>query len=353
MTLEDQVSALNEHFFFKEFTYSDNTFSPRPSTELELADSIIWIDDMLIVFQLKGRQISSTTSPDRERSWFHRKVVSLGTKQIRDTVNYLNIHRHIVIKNHRGHEFELDTTRINTIHKIVSYLGSPILPQICRQKKHHNSRTLGTIHLIPAHDYLGIVRTVLTPYELSDYLHFRKQLIDEWGDIIAPLPESALVGQYLTGQLHARPTLDFIDVLESLDHRADEWDMSGIIDRFPDRITEDNSPTDYYSIVTELAKLTRSELREYKMRLQLSMEESGSVTPVAPYRMAVSRTNCAFVFVPVPKHSSPWRRQGLVNFTLACKYDLRMRKCIGVSVVVEDAGSFSAGVVLHGTSMEA
>ena len=78
MTFEEDIANFNEHFFFKEFTYSRSTFSPSPSTELELADSLIWLDRLAIVFQLKERGIRGPTTPHDEERWFDRKVVSPG-----------------------------------------------------------------------------------------------------------------------------------------------------------------------------------------------------------------------------------------------------------------------------------
>ena len=79
MTFEGDIASLNEHFFFEEFTYSTNTFRPGPSTELELADSIIWLDDMLVVFQLKERGKIGKTSPDREASPLPARTVRFFT----------------------------------------------------------------------------------------------------------------------------------------------------------------------------------------------------------------------------------------------------------------------------------
>ena len=64
MTFESDIASLNEHFFFKAFTYSTNTFGPSPSTQLELADSIVWLGDTVIVFQLKERDVSTATTLD-------------------------------------------------------------------------------------------------------------------------------------------------------------------------------------------------------------------------------------------------------------------------------------------------
>jgi hypothetical protein len=53
MSFEVDISQFNEHFFFREFTFSKNTFRPSPAKEVELADNIVWLDDLVVVFQLK------------------------------------------------------------------------------------------------------------------------------------------------------------------------------------------------------------------------------------------------------------------------------------------------------------
>ena len=68
MTFEKDINKLNEDFFFKEFTYSTATFRPHPSKEIELADGIIWLDEILVVFQLKERQLSTPTKSTREEN---------------------------------------------------------------------------------------------------------------------------------------------------------------------------------------------------------------------------------------------------------------------------------------------
>ena len=341
MTFEREIASLNEHFFFEEFTYSTNTFSPNPSTELELADSIIWLDDMLVLFQLKEREKIGKTSPDQEAKWFEKKVIGVGTRQVRDSVNYLDAHRSIRLRNHRGHEFEVRRDTIAGMHKVICYLGNDRLPETCRRKKFHRSRTAGTIHVIAAHDYLGIVRTVLTPFELSEYLAFRQELIEKWGDAVSPVPEPALVGQYLKGDADTKPGPAFVDVLAALEHRANKWDMSGIIKQFAERVTTDGPATEYYAILKELAKLKRNELREFKTRFRLSMEKCRSGEYALPYRMASPRTDCGFVFIPLTQDVVEVRQRGLMNLTLACKYDLKVPKCVGVSFCPEDGGWYS------------
>ena len=341
MTFQEELSELSAHFFFREFSFSKNTFRPTPNNEVELADHILWIDDAIVVFQVKERQVEGETTPERETRWFERKVVSLATKQIRDTLTYLEANEQIQVKNHRGHRRSIEASRLSAIHKVVCYLPNDVLPAERRSSKFHNSRMAGTVHLIAGNDYLGIVRTLLTPAEFSEYIGFREELIQRWGQGVNDAPEIALVGQYLSGNADTPPTLAFADYVRTLEDRIDEWDMSGVIRHFPERVTTNNEPTDYYPIVSEIAKLKRNELREFKKRFKMSMEKSRSGEFVQPYRIACPRTSCAFLFIPIETELIEYRREGLMNLTYACKYDLKVPKCIGLSFAPEENGWYS------------
>ena len=340
MRFEEGVGQFNEYFFFREFTFSNNTFRPDPKEELELADNIIWLDNVLIVFQLKERKSPVRTTAEAEERWFNNKVQRQATRQMRNTLRYLRDQKEIELRNHAGHTSCLRPSEIDTIHKVVCYLADAALPQSLRLQKCHRSRTGGLVHLISYDDYLGIVRTLLTPPEVADYLSFRERVIERWEPEVAALPEQALVGQYLHGNVELRPSIEFTTNLSALDHRIEEWDMSSLIKLFPSRITGGDS-TEYYCIVTEIAKLMRNELRQFKIRFRLAMEMARSGTFALPYRMACPRTECGFVFVPLVDEFIPDRQQGLINLTLACKYDLRLPKCIGVSFAPEDGGWYS------------
>jgi hypothetical protein len=342
MAFEDNIAVLNEHFFFQEFTYSKATFRPEPGKEVELADSLLWIGRGAVVFQLKEREVLQHTTPNEELAWFKRKVLRNGTRQVRDTVSYLRENASIDLTNHRGHEVTLCGNRLETLHKLVVYLPSDKLPQQCRRIKHHLSRTAGLIHLIPANDYLGIVETLLTPAELMDYLQYRAALITRWPCETEELQEPVLVGHYLHGNLEERPGLMHYGYLQTLTHETEAWDISGIIKVFADRITTAGEKTDYYPIVSAIAELKRNELSEFKKRFVLSIEKAKANEFVQPYRMAIPRTGCGFIFIPLTAEFIPKRQVGLQNFTMAHKYDQKMPRCVGVSFAPDSDGWYLA-----------
>jgi len=264
MTFQDQLNDLNRLYFFREFAFARTRFTPAGGTELELADSLILLGDDLMAFQAKARDAGDPTDPSREARWFDRKILGKATKQVRDTLRYLDDHHPVPVFNHRGHRRELSPTGLGRVHKLVCYEAAPSLPEAQRNVRYHLSSTAGLIHLLPAADYLGIVRALLTPAELFDYLDFRAELIARWPDHVRGLPEPALVGQYLVGNAEALPGVQHIEALRRLRHDIDRWDISGILHNFADRIVSPEADELYYPIVTELAKLKRNELAEFK-----------------------------------------------------------------------------------------
>lgn len=89
----------------------------------------------------------------------------------------------------------------------------------------------------------------------------------------------------------------------------------------------------------ELAKLARNELKEFKYRLQLSIDKVRANEFTKPYRIYLPRTDCAFVFIPLQKHSTMHWKTALHNFTMAHKFDSKAKKGIGLVVFNGEAGA--------------
>ncbi len=252
-----------------------------------------------MIFQLKERTCSEETSPQTEAKWFESKVIRKATRQIRDTFTYLQTYNHIEIENKRGHRFKLQWTQIEDAHNIICYLPNRKIPQKCLFKKFHKSKTAGIIHLFSAIDYIGIIETLLTPSELSEYLFYREMMIECWRDELTSIPEQALIGQYLKGDYESPPSNSYIKYLYELEHKLEDWDISRIIKTFAENITQKTQPYEYYQIIAEIAKLKRNELKEFKLRFKLSMEKSKNNQLTQPYVIAFTRTDCAFMFLPL------------------------------------------------------
>ncbi len=329
--LEQYTSKLNSNVFFREFSFSRNKFSPQPKRELEFADHVVWLDDLLLVFQCKERFIYKNTNSEDEKKWFNNKVVRGATKQIRNTLEYLREYKAIHLTNDRNHTFNIVTANLKSIDKIVLYSANESLPITCRNKKYYNSSSVGFIHFFHIEDYMGICGTLVTPTEIHHYLSYREELINRWEKETANIPEYSLLGHFLYGDLSAEPSIECSKYLMALKNNRLEWDITNIARIFADRITVTRNPQDYYEIITELAKLNRTDLKFFKERFELAKDKAIKNEFAIPYRMTIPG-RMGFVFIAITQNMIDTRSKGLLNLTLAHKYDQKISKCIGLSI---------------------
>jgi hypothetical protein len=339
---ENAVGKLNAAYFFREFTFSTNKFKPNPASELQLADAVVWLDDLMILTQIKERNAPPDTTPDREKKWFADEVVKKATRQMRDTLSYLKTYPTIKVRNNRRHLFNIASAEVTQTHKIVVYNPHPRLPAECATKKYHRSKTAGVlIHLIHALAYHELLRTLITPAEIAEYLAFREALADKWGERLANVDEKALVGQYIRNLPDQQPTVAFEAYVDAVNQQSeDSWDIARLIHLFPKRRTTPiRMRKQGYNILRELAKLCRTDMAQFKKRFAFSMDKALKDEASSPNRMTAS-TGCGFVFIPLPRKQMARRREFLMTFTELNKYDQQLDKCIGLTFIAEGKDSW-------------
>jgi hypothetical protein len=334
--LEERVARTNAGFFLREFSFSRTHFSPPGRSEVELADHVVSLDDVLLVFQFKER-CDATDDPVQEASWYEKKVVRKATKQVRDTLEHFSRHR-IRIANDRGHVIDLPQGLQGLkVAKVVVYEPGSMLPLHLRLQKGYESSTAGFVHLFQAADYEGILRTLVTVPEIVDYLQFRELVCQRYPDESSSVTEQALLGQYIDDAEVRAPSLDDERIFDALQDDSHEFEMFGILHKFKERTysgsasggaASDTSP-DYYSILKELLRLPRNDLAAFRLRFLWAWDACGGDLE-QPSLFASGNTGCGFVFVPVPVGQEFNKMRALENFTMAAKYDLKVDRCLGL-----------------------
>ena len=329
---------LHSLLFLEEFVFSRTKFTKTPSEQVEFADAVVLLGDVLLIFQIKERSVNQGADTVAEGRWFKSKVLGKATKQVRDTLTYLETHSEIWIPNERGHLFNLAASSSAYIIKVVIYQASSNLPSEFRSIRSHMSDSAGLIHILSAHDYLQILRTLRVPGEVVRYFKFRESVLTRFADMCRNLPEQALVGHFIFGNPDVPPTIQAASHLHRLIQDGDEWDMApllrGLYDHLPRSQTSSDS-MDYYAILIEHAKLPRSAWRAVKERVKLCYENVQTDKFARPYRITVPETGCGFVFIPIESEhtaSPDWetiRERALHQLTAAHKYDQRLSKCVG------------------------
>jgi hypothetical protein len=333
-SLEAYIAKLNGLAFWSEFSFENNKFTPAAGQQLELADSLVWFGRFVIALQLKERTIDSG-DPVAEKTWFENKVLKKGTKQIRDTLHYLSENNKIAVQNQRGHTFEISTSEIDSVLKIVVYLGSKSLPEECWQTRFHVSRTAGFIHIVAAHDYLGILDKLRVPEDIRRYFAYRENALlkAEGGENTFDEPD--IMGAFVSDQ--DMPSANSRQALRGFLQDTDSYDLSGIIGNLHRQIQRSQDPYDYYKIMLEFARLPRSMWREIKSRFILSLNAVRDARFARPYLVAYPATDCAFMIAPLDpempstgQESEELRLRGLQNLTDAAMYVTKMSKGIGL-----------------------
>jgi len=333
---EKLTNLINRNFFFSEFSYSNTLVEHIDETEIELADLIVAIGDVLIIYQLKERSLAHSKNESTEKKWYYNKVLKKAKKQINGTIEYLNTHKSIDLKNNRLDEIEINVKNFHQIFKIIIFDPSKELEEEIRKNKGLNSSESGFIHLITVADYNLICQLLHTPTEILEYFWFREENALK----AQTVSESALLGYYFKGDYDYPIQEVHADVLEKYYSETHKFDMRFLIDSFKENIVDGNVSNEYYSIIQEIALLNRNELSEFRKRFVLAVEKSLETSVTSPYRLASPRLNCAYVFIPFPYGEDGDIRIPLENFTRANKYDLKLKKSIGLLVKREIESEF-------------
>ena len=334
---EDLITKINTNVFFKEFTFGKNEFYPSKSDKKELADNVLWLDDLLFIIQIKERNtLKAKESTDK---WFKNKVLKKAKNQIKASLNYLNKYDTIKITN--GHNQKLDIAKVETkkIHKIIIYKTSETLNDNHKNTKFYISQDIGNIHIFDATDYYWICWYLHTPSELDEYLNFRLRLYQKHKNIIQVLPEQYILTHFLNTEDETYLDVRYIETLEKLDNDRKSYDISWLIQNFKSTLIPNlqKSPLDYHSIIKEIAKLKRYELVEFKSRLVKAIKYVNEDTFYPPLRYTSLRTKCGFVIIPLLlEHSNSWKK-ALANFTAIYKYKRKLNKCLGVIILSDGA----------------
>ncbi|WP_304066941.1 hypothetical protein [Pedobacter glucosidilyticus] len=326
---EDILNSINQNVFFKEFTFSKNDFIIQ-NNKLEFSDHLVWLDDIYFIFEVKDRHPNEKGD---DQKWFKKKVLDKAVGQIKNTIQYIKDYPEITLKNNKGHQLNVSQVEIQHIKKVIIYTPGIDFPEQKRQIKFYNSRSAGLIHLFHSEDYYWVCKYLITPSEVKEYLDFREDFYEAQSKVLDLFPEQYVLAHFLeTLEVdHIEPR--YIENLKIIDKELPDFDMAGIIKNFTTQLTLTNGETEYYAIIKEIAKLQRTDLIEFKKRFIKATEVCKKDNLVTPYRIYVPRTDCGFIFIPLPKSKSANWRTAITNYTLAHKYDQKALKCVGIVVI--------------------
>ncbi len=329
---ENIVTKISSNVFYNEFTFDKNDFYPKDGKK-ELADNVLWLDDLLFVIQVKERNPNEIKSEKEENKWFENTVLKIAKNQIKKSVDFFSKYSDIKVKNVRNHQIDISNANLKDINKVIIYMpNSSLINERNKSIKFYESKQSGNIHIFNIEDYLWICKFLITPTELDEYLKFRERIFLMHKKIITLYPEQYILGHFLNTDDETIIKEEYIQTFDKLVDDIDDFDVSGMLNNFLEKIhiEEQRNSTDYYNIIKEIAKLKRYELIEFKKRFRQIIEDVKSQTFSMPYRFTITRTGCGFVFIPLLADKVLHWENALLNFTEFYKYKRNLKKCLGV-----------------------
>lgn len=335
---EQEITQINQNVFFKEFTFDKNDFIIDNRNKVELADNVLWLDDLLIIIQIKEKDSEGCSSVE---DWLKNKVFNKAKNQIKSTLRYLYEHKTISIANGHNDNHILDIQKIVSVHSVVIYKIDDWKKESEIAKK-YITRDNCFIHFISLDDYMQVCRYIITPVELGQYLMFREEVLRS-NTNIDELPEQYFLAHYFQNPTNTKFNILYIcnldKICKKIISREDEFYLGSFISHMRETLYAYGDERDYYFIIRELAKLNREEMKLFKERLLAVMNEEPKSLPVAMKRFASLRTQCGFVLMKLNKKVEETWSRALVNFPSEFKYKWKLNKCIGL-VVLKDNDYF-------------
>lgn len=250
---------------------------------------------------------------------------------------YAGGNKQIQIKNERGHSFNIRRAELGEITKIVVFLGGQALPEDCWQTRYHISQTAGFIHILAAHDYLGILEKLRVPEDIRRYFAYREEVTPKLREAGVVVDESDIIGAFLGEE--DLPTPKSREILHHFVQDLEDFDLSELIRNLHDHIQQTEQPYDYYRIMLEFARVPRSVWREVKVRFMKSLGVVQKKDFSQPFRLTFPATDCTFMIAPLDPEipatgtdGEKARINGLSNLTYAAMYDAKVSKGIGILI---------------------
>mgnify|MGYP007069951852 CR=1 FL=1 len=271
---ERLLSAFSEKIFYKELVYSNLKFTPSGGTEVELADLIINLEDIVIAVQLKERNENDRTDNLRtEERWLHNNRKN-AKRQIAATIKYIREGTSTFV-NSRGMKMGIrqdarivslvvfDNKSIKGYKHLLSY-------QIQEDEEHVNCISLP--------DFQIMCKQLVSPMEIIQYIEWRERFYKENGEV------NYLITDTENGFFISKPRNNEVLVTQYLYEKYGEETVTGVGDdvvlfnqyiyvlhEHIDFSSEENS--NYY-IVVFLAHFGLEEIRYFVERVRKGLEMS-------------------------------------------------------------------------------
>jgi hypothetical protein len=331
--LQEFTAQQNANVFLRAFSFPTIQLPLAAGDERALADRVVMMDGIGFIIQLMEREQKVASKAGDIEKWVTNNVVRRGVKQIQNTRDLLHSYVGLSLVNQFGHRDNISPRDPELMVGIVVY-RVPAKSRAFRAARFKKNKNGGFVHILRDADYFEITAHFITPTELNDYFHFRRDILINWDPTLTAVSEAALIGQYLSEDYSSAPDGRFERAARS--HGGPTaCEFAFVLDSLGTSIASQEgeyADTEGYEVLTELARLDRHELRALKQQVRLALESVRADRFELPHRMVSSRTGCGFLILPLTSEFHDRSFFALESLSQACKYELDLEKQVGIGM---------------------
>lgn len=176
---EQLLSAFAETYFYKELVLDDLCFVPDGSTEIELADLLLNLGDIIIAIQLKARNDKDQTNDAvKENKWLEKKCKN-AKGQVKESLHFISSGTLPMFKNKREQSIVLSANA--EVIPLIVFENDEIKSYPHLLRKHSDNGM--DINCMSFSDFQEMCRVLVTPIEIVSYLEYRNDFYKKYGEI--------------------------------------------------------------------------------------------------------------------------------------------------------------------------
>lgn len=333
---EQLLAAFSEDIFFKEILYTDLHYTPEgENSEVELADLIVYLGDILLAVQLKERNPGDNSGIlEIEKRWLAKKGKK-AKEQIKATIAQIRSGKLTELKNNRKQRILIDKD-VEIVPLIV--FKNDVLYEYDHILKKHNEKGMD-VNCISMSDFEEICKVIVSPIEIIDYLFWRENMYLKSGkiDTFIFMDDDS----FSIANMEDKETLplSYLHQKYGLDVAQDD---NGYMQIFSDylhvlaeHVVVESERNAYYDILLFLAHLDRNEIKAFVERIQRAAEcnKKGEHTICGSLRNVDQRRVMFFASSDTFVHTD--YLLGLVKET-----GMNLEKMLQVIVYYENSGEY-------------
>lgn len=254
---EEMLSAFAQMYFYKELVQDRLRFSEAGSTEKELADLLLNLGDIVLAIQLKAREeADKTDDQEKEIKWLNHKCKN-AKKQVKDSIRYIRTGSLPDFENGRNQQVSVDSEA--DIIPLIIFMNNNIGNNYEHILRRHSKDGMD-INCLSYKDFETVCKILITPIEIADYLKWRLDFYQEYGNPnFFFFDEEAVLHRFLDERY---------GIIDAKEMEAYVVPFQWMLHQLPERVVVESAGNSSYPLILFFSHFDRKEIKVFVERIE-------------------------------------------------------------------------------------